>query len=204
MVIWASSSEHIEIYGEYVMSDDMVMKLVRQFNDRQTDIMTKHGDVILGGIFSLTLCLLFGEPFHYPSPIGLPCPKPATQYLTDAGLVLGNPEPKPADPHSEMKENTFRRKERRLIDGTGDVPSVVSFYQNDGKVLTFYGIWKNDPAKPPAVRRLVLNVMQNPPPSGGWTTLMPAKADIAKGEVSSNMIIKRQKVLLDRRKEVGN
>ncbi|GBN36936.1 hypothetical protein AVEN_119687-1 [Araneus ventricosus] len=33
----------VEIYGENVMTDGMVRKWIRQFNDGRTNFMTKHG-----------------------------------------------------------------------------------------------------------------------------------------------------------------
>ncbi|KAF8776923.1 EF-hand domain-containing protein 1 [Argiope bruennichi] len=134
------------------------------------------------------------------------------QYLTDSGIEMRDPVSRPNDPHTEMKKNMSRRKEYRKEGGDG--ASLLNFYKNEGKVLKFYGIWKNDPQRPPAVRRIVLKyylvddtlaVFENYPPSSGWGPLLSVlqgPMDVASSGGSFMTLIRRQRVLLDRPKDV--
>ncbi|GBL63798.1 hypothetical protein AVEN_228901-1 [Araneus ventricosus] len=68
---------------------------------------------------------------------------------------MRDPEPRPSDPYTEMGKNMSRRREIRGMDESA---SLLNFYRNEGKVLKFYGIWKNEPQRPPAVRKILLKV----------------------------------------------
>ncbi|GIY63572.1 EF-hand domain-containing protein 1 [Caerostris darwini] len=133
------------------------------------------------------------------------------QFLVDAGLEVGEPEQKPSDPYTEMRRATEGRREHRRLEESG----LLHFFRNDGKVLRFFGIWKSGDSPQPFVRSIVLkyylvddslSVNENYIPNAGWDSIRATTLtfrDVESGAGMFSAIIGRQKVALDRNKEIA-
>ncbi|XP_035207049.1 EF-hand domain-containing protein 1-like [Stegodyphus dumicola] len=155
--------------------------------------------------------IIFGITYHLYD-----CDHWTRVYLTNEGIEVNEAELKPEDPLQQQKKHLDPRKELRNVDLEVKFP-LRKFYKNSDKVLKFYGIWKNELEDPIAIRRIVLyyyldedkiEITENILPNSGRPPFLPFGREgldnipTNSGRGSFMTVLGKQKVLLDRKKEV--